>query len=91
MRGLRRLIALDDSDFGIVNKKEINNMATAVSYGFSREKTGAFEYKMPQAMADAFLKARKGDDKKMQPMDYLVKVVNDEFDLLYKCVRVITY
>ena len=66
-------------------------MANAVSYGSSRERAGAFEYKMPQAMADAYLKARKGDDKKMRPMDYLAKIVNEEFNLLYKCVRVITY
>lgn len=66
-------------------------MASAISYGSSRERTGAFEYKMPKEMADAYLKARKGNDKKMRPNDYLVKVVNEEFNLLYKCVRVITY
>ena len=92
MRGLRRNIGiLEDSDFGIIDKKEIIKMANAVSYGSSREKTGAFEYKMPVEMANAYLKARKGDDKKMRPVDYLTKVVNEEFGLLYKCVRVITY
>lgn len=66
-------------------------MANAVSYGSSRERAGAFEYKMPQAMADAYLKSRKGDDKKLHPNDYLTKIVNENFGLLYKCVRVITY
>lgn len=36
-----------------------------------------FEYKMSKAMADEVLKNRKGDDKKAQNQDYLVKYVNE--------------
>ena len=48
-----------------------------------------FEYKMPEAMARELLKTRKGDDAKMRPNDYLCKVVNENFGLMYNCVRVI--
>ena len=54
-------------------------------------KPGNIEYKMPQAMADALLKERRDDEKKMRPQEYLVKVVNEHFGLLYNCSRVITY
>ncbi len=52
-------------------------------------KTGFFEYTMPQRMAAELLKARKGDDKQMEPQDYLVKYVNEDCGLLYPCTRVI--
>lgn len=92
-RGLRAKCKdlLHDSDFGIVNKKEIIKMAKVVKEGSLHEKVGDVEYKMPKAMADALLKDRKGDDKKMRPQDYLIQVVNDNFGLLYHCSKVIVY
>lgn len=58
-------------------------------------KSGAVEYKMPKAMADAYLKHRKShgtdEEKKMNPNDYLAHVVNEEFGLLYNCTRVLVY
>jgi hypothetical protein len=55
------------------------------------QKPGTIEYKMPEAMARELLKTRKGDDAKMRPNDYLCKVVNEGFGLMYHCVRVIRY
>ena len=52
----------------------------------------SFQYLMSKDMADAYLKARKGEEeKKMNPQAYLVKVVNDEFNLLRKCTQVNIY
>jgi hypothetical protein len=48
-----------------------------------------FEYKMSKAMADEALKNRKGDDKKAQNQEYLVKYVNEQFGLRLPVVRVI--
>jgi hypothetical protein len=48
-----------------------------------------FEYKMSKAMADEVLKNRKGDDKKAQNQDYLVKYVNEQFGLRLPVARVI--
>ena len=50
---------------------------------------GDFEYKMPKAMADAYLKARKGEDKKKQPDEYLREIVDIDFRIKGKCSRVI--
>ena len=36
---------------------------------------------MSQAMADEILANRKGNDKKMNPQEYLIKYVNEQFDL----------
>lgn len=47
------------------------------------------EYKMSQAMADFYLDGRKGDDKKMNPVPFLCKVVNETFGLKGNCVNVI--
>ena len=54
-------------------------------------KSGAVEYKMSEALAKAYLDARKGEEKKMDPVKYLVKVINEEFGLLRNCVNVIPY
>lgn len=54
-------------------------------------KSGAIEYKMPKAMADAYLKTRNEEEKKMRPADFLVKVVNEQFGLLHNCVQVLIY
>ena len=53
------------------------------------EKYGACEYHMSAGMANEILHARKGAEKNMRPQDYLVQYVNEEFGLLYKCVRVV--
>lgn len=66
-------------------------MAVVTKMGTLHEKAGNVEYKMPKAMADALLKERKDGDKKMRPQEYLVKVVNDNFGLLYNCTKVIIY
>ena len=47
-----------------------------------------FEYKMSKAMADAFLQARKGEEKKMKPQDYLIKCVNTQFCLRLPVTKV---
>ena len=54
-------------------------------------KAGYIEYKMPESMAKDYLKARAGDEKKMNANEYLCKIVDEEFGLLGKCVRVIKY
>ena len=59
--------------------------------GTLHEKTGFIEYKMPERMAQEYLKDRKGDDAKMRPNDYLCKVVNENFGLKGLCVNVIRY
>lgn len=85
-RGSRRkLNLLEDSNFGIINKKEIYNIMVISKMGSLHEKAGSIEYRMPKAMADAYLKSRKGEDAKMRPNDYLVKVVNEEFGFLHHC------
>ena len=50
---------------------------------------GDFEYKMSKGMADAYLKARKGEDKNKNAADYLREVVDLEFGIKGKCSRVI--
>lgn len=52
---------------------------------------GAVEYKMPVEMAKAYLKNRKGEDKKLRPIEYLCKVVNEEFGVKGECINVIQY
>ena len=89
MRGKRILIKPVD-DYCDLKKGEFI-MPTVIKPGTLHEKCGAVEYKMPRAMAKEYLKNRSGDDLKMRPNDYLVKVVNENFGLLHKCVRVIQY
>ena len=84
MRGKRILInPIDDyigGDFIMANIKD-----EAMKYG----KSGTIEYKMPEKMARELLKARKGEEAKMRPNDYLCKVVNENFGLKGCCVKVI--
>jgi hypothetical protein len=63
----------------------------AVIQGFSSEKSGFVEYKMPIAMANAYLASRKDSEKKRNPQDFLVDIVNKDFGLKGHCVKVITY
>jgi hypothetical protein len=53
------------------------------------EKVGACEYKMPKAIARDYLKGRKGAEEKMDAQAYLCWIVNDQFGLKEKCVKVI--
>ena len=48
-----------------------------------------FEYKMPEAMANAYLNARKGDEKKKHPQAFLCDLVNEEFGVKGECTRVV--
>lgn len=48
-----------------------------------------FKYEMPNSMAREYLKDRKGSDAKMDANDFLCKVVNDNFGLKGRCVKVI--
>lgn len=49
-----------------------------------------YEYVMPKAMAEFYLAERSGDNKKMRPHDYLVKVVNEQFNIRGTCITVST-
>lgn len=42
-----------------------------------------------ESTAKVLLKNRKGEDAKMHPMEYLAKVVNEEYGLLYHCDNVV--
>ena len=66
-------------------------MASIVKPGTLHEKAGFIEYKMPEAMAKAYLNERTGEEKKMRPNDFLCKIVNEEFGLKGYCTRVIRY
>ena len=66
-------------------------MATVVKPGTLHEKAGFIEYKMPEAMAKAYLNERTAEEKKMRPNDFLCKIVNEEFGLKGYCTRVIRY
>lgn len=50
-----------------------------------------FEYKMTQDMANAYLKLRKGEDKKKHPQEFLCQVVNNEFGIKGTCTKVLTF
>ena len=63
------------------SKKEKTNIINKVD--------GDFEYKMPKAMAEAYLKLRKGEDKKKHPNDYLRELVDIDFGIKGVCSRVI--
>lgn len=47
-----------------------------------------YEYVMPKEMASELLASRGGEDRKMRPHDYLVKVVNEQFGIRGTCVTV---
>ena len=49
-----------------------------------------FEYNMSAEMAAALLKARKDEEKKMRPQDYLVKYVNEQLGLRLPVTKVYT-
>lgn len=49
-----------------------------------------FEYNMSKIMAMELLKDRKGNDKKLEPQKYLVKVVNETFGLRLPVTKVYT-
>ena len=66
-------------------------MASIVKPGTLHEKAGFIEYKMPEAMAKAYLNGRTVEEKKMRPNDFLCKIVNEEFGLKGYCTRVIRY
>ena len=66
-------------------------MASIVKPGTLHEKAGFIEYKMPEAMAEAYLNERTVEEKKMRPNDFLCKIVNEEFGLKSYCTRVIRY
>ena len=66
-------------------------MASIIKPGTLHEKAGFIEYKMPEAMAKAYLNERTGEEKKMRPNDFLCKIVNEEFGLKGYCTRVIRY
>lgn len=53
-------------------------------------KYGNIEYKMTPEMAEAYLKSRKGEDKKKHPQDFLCDLVNNEFHVKGNCIRVLT-
>ena len=49
-----------------------------------------FEYNMTKEMAMELLKSRKGDEKKKDNQEYLVKVVNEQFGLRLPVTKVFT-
>ena len=50
---------------------------------------GDYDYKMSKALADSYLKGRKGDDRKKHPQEFLCEMVNEQFGLKGNCVNVI--
>lgn len=52
---------------------------------------GYFEYKMNKDMANAYLNARKGEDKKKRPQEYLCQIVNDNFGIKGTCIKVLYF
>lgn len=52
-------------------------------------KAGNIEYKMPEKMAQFYLKQAKG--KVPNVNKYLCDIVNEEFGLMGNCVKVIRY
>lgn len=49
-----------------------------------------FEYNMSQELANEILKNRKGDSKKMNPQEYLINYVNEQFGLMLPVTKVST-
>ena len=47
-----------------------------------------FEYVMSKELAQELLDNRHGEEKKMRPHDYLVKVVNEQYGIRGTCVHV---
>lgn len=88
MRGKRILINPID-DYCDIKGDLI--MPTIVKQGILHEKAGLIEYKMPEAMAKAYLNGRTAEEKKMHPNDFLCKIVNEGFGLKGYCTHVIRY
>lgn len=51
-------------------------------------KPGGIEYKMSGITAKALLASRKGADAKMNPAEYLCKIIDEEYGLKEKCVSI---
>jgi len=51
-------------------------------------KIGAMEYRMPKEFANELLKIRKGAEKNMNPQDFLINYVNEQYNLLRNCTKV---
>ena len=49
-----------------------------------------YEYVMPKEMAKNLLDNRNGEEKKLNPHEYLVKIVNEQFGIRGTCVTVST-
>lgn len=49
------------------------------------------EYKMPVGVAKNLLKMRSDSELKMNPNTFLCKIVNEQYNLLGKCTKVVTY
>jgi folylpolyglutamate synthase/dihydropteroate synthase len=79
----------------IVNDSEFNTLFTSKANKKNSQLIVAkpyedvFKYEMPNEMAKSYLKERKGSDVKMDANDFLCKVVNDNFGLKGRCVKVI--
>lgn len=54
-------------------------------------KPGSIVFKMTDTMAKELLKTRKGEELKMNPNDFLCKVVNENFGIKSNCVKVVHY
>jgi len=50
----------------------------------------SFGYNMSHQMAVDLLKSRKGTEKNLDPQKYLIKVVNEQFGLMYEVTEVHT-
>ena len=50
-----------------------------------------FEYKMTAAMADNYLRMRKGAQKNISMQEYLCNIVNEEFGIKGICTKVLTF
>ena len=102
-RGLRsKLNLLHDSDFGIIDKKEINTMAKMMNkkprtktYGSDNESViaepdfhaGLIGYKMTQTLADTLVNDKKNRGK--NPQQVLCDYVNEDLGLKGFCNKVI--
>ena len=49
------------------------------------------KYKMPIATAKELIKLKKGEDRSLSDQQYLCKVVNKTYCLLYPCIEVILF
>lgn len=46
-------------------------------------------YQITKANFDSILKTRKGNDLKMNPYKYVVKIINEQYGILGGCSKVI--